>query len=181
MIIIGLIGLLSAGKGTAAEYIIDKYQASKYGFSDSLREVSRRLHIEENRKNLQNLSTILRHQFGEDILANAMIEDIKHDAHNYIVVEGIRREADITYLSTLSGFHLVSIDADIKTRYERLKNRSQNTDDKVKTFDDFVNDHTQEPEMAIVPLMAKAEYKLDNNADTASLYQQIDSIISKLK
>ncbi len=180
MIIIGIIGLLSAGKGATAQYIIEKHHASRYGFSDSLRDITRRLHLAENRKNLQNLSTILRQEFGEDILANAMLEDIKNDTHDYIVVEGIRREADIKHLALLPGFHLIGIEADINVRYKRVTTRAQNTDDKVKSFDEFVEDHKQEPEMAIVPLMLKSNYMIDNNGDIEKLHAQIDEIIKKL-
>lgn len=181
MIIIGLTGLPASGKGRATSYIVNKYQASRHGFSDSLRDVVRRLKIEENRDNLQKLSIILRQQFGEDLLAKAMAEDIKHDTHDYVIAEGVRREADIIYLKELKGFHLISIEADIKIRYERLKNRAQNTDDDGKTFEEFLKDHEKETELLIPSLMAKAEFKIDNNGTEEELEKQIDQIINQIQ
>lgn len=181
MIIIGLTGLPASGKGRATEYLMKKYQASRHGFSDSLRDVVRRLKIEENRDNLQKLSIILRKQFGENLLAKAMAEDIKNDTHDYIIVEGVRREADIMYLKEIKGFHLISIDADIKIRYERLTKREQNTDDEGKTFEGFKSDHEKETELLIPSLMAKAEFHIDNNGSEEELEKQIDNIIEKIR
>ncbi|MCX6792871.1 MAG: AAA family ATPase [Candidatus Falkowbacteria bacterium] len=181
MIVIGLVGPLSAGKGRVSEYIVNKYGASRHGFSDSLRDAMDRLQIEKNRVNFQDLSTFLRQRFGEDLLAKAMAKDIREDNHEYIVVEGIRREADIAYLKEIPNFHLVAIDADIKLRYERLVKRSQNTDDDNKTFEEFVEDHKREADASVPILMTKAEFQIDNNGSEEDLDKQINSIIEKIK
>jgi dephospho-CoA kinase len=181
MIIIGIIGLLSSGKGTAAEYLVNKYKASHYGFSDALRDILQRLYIEENRQNLQNLSTLLRQEFGEDTLARTMAQDIKNDKADIIVVEGIRREADLKYLTDFPHFHLISIDADLETRYERLTKRLQNADDAKKTMGDFIKDNQKETEVLIPPLMLKAEFHINNNGSEAELYAQLDEAIEKIQ
>lgn len=180
MIILGLTGLAASGKDRTAEYMVKKYQAGRYGFSGSLRVAMRALHIAESRPNLAKFSLILRQNFGEDLLAKAMAEDIKKDTNEYIVIDGIRREADIFYLTKIKGFHLVSIDADIKIRYERLIKRNQNSDDN-KTYEEFVIDHSRETEMSIPPIMAIAEFHIDNNGNEETLEKQIDEIIEKIK
>lgn len=180
MIIIGLTGLAASGKDRAAEYMVKRYQASRYGFSQCLRTAMDALHIEKSRPNLAKFSLILRQNFGEDLLAKAMAEDIKMDNSEYIIIDGIRREADIFYLTKIKGFHLVSIDADIKVRYERLIMRRQNSDDN-KTFEEFVIDHDRETETSIPPIMKMAEFKIDNNGTHEELEKKIDKIIEQLK
>ncbi len=181
MIVIGLIGSMAAGKSTATDYLAQKYGAARYRFSDLLRDLVRRLYLPETRDNLIQISIVLRKEFGQDLLARTLAEDIKKNKDNdYVIAEGIRREEDIKFLKELPGFHLISIDADIQTRYNRLKTRGENEDDTTKTFEEFVADHERETEKSIIPLLEKAEFKLNNNGDAASLYTQIDEIIKKL-
>ncbi len=172
---------MAAGKSTATDYLAQKYGAARYRFSDLLRDLVRRLYLPETRDNLIQISIVLRNEFGQDLLARTLAEDIKKNKeHDYIIAEGIRREEDIKFLRELPGFHLISIDADIETRYKRLKTRGENEDDQTKTFEEFVADHERETEKSIIPLMAKAEFTLNNNGDAQSLYNQIDEIIKKL-
>mgnify|MGYP000851010664 CR=1 FL=1 len=181
MIILGIIGEMAAGKTTATDYIASKFQAATYRFSDIMRDLLRRLYLTESRDNLIQISIVLRQEFGNDLFAKAMAEDIKKDTANaYIVAEGVRRSDDITYLKKISGFHLIAITADMKTRYERLSVRSENSDDKLKSYEDFVKDHERETEKSIIPLLAEAEYTIDNNGSIEELYASIDALLAKL-
>ena len=69
-IIIGFIGKLSSGKGTACSYLVEKYQAQIVMFSQSLRDILDRVYLSHTRENMQKLSQILREHFSQDILAN---------------------------------------------------------------------------------------------------------------
>ncbi len=178
-IILGLCGKISSGKGTIAEYTQEKYNAKTFRFSTILRDVLTRLYLEINRSNMQNLSTILRSNFTEDIMAKVMAEDVKNDSSEIIVVDGVRRIADIKYLKKIEGFYLVSVDADAKIRYDRLSKRSENTDDFGKSYEDFLEDEKQEAEQEIPVAMAEAQVKINNDGSFDGLYKQIDEIIKK--
>ena len=78
-IILGLAGEISSGKGTITKYLTDKYGASSCRFSTMLRDILDRLYMEHSRENMQKLSTMLRQNFGEDVLAKVMSEDVKKD------------------------------------------------------------------------------------------------------
>jgi dephospho-CoA kinase len=182
MIIIGLIGPMASGKSTATEYIAKKYQAKTYRFSDIMRDLLQRLYLPSSRDNLIQISIVLRQEFGNDLFAKTMAEDIKNDEkHEYIVVEGIRREEDIAYLKLLPNFHMIGISGEIKTRYHRLTSRQEKSDDQQKTYEDFVADHQRETEKSIVPLMEKVEYLIDNNGTIEDFYSEIQNIIEKIK
>lgn len=176
-IIIGLIGEIAAGKGAAVEYLVKKYNASSYRFSTPLRDLLNRLYLEINRKNMQDISTILRGRFGQGLLANSIAEDVKNDNNKIIVVDGIRRPADIKYLKKLPEFKLVYITAEAKTRYRRLLERGENEDDKNKTFKQFLKDHEAETELEIPEIGGTADYKIDNSGPIEELHRQIDKII----
>ncbi len=178
-IILGLAGEMASGKGTVAEYLKIKYSASNYRFSTILRDVLMRLHLEQSRKNMQKTSTILRKAFGDDLLAKVIAEDVKKDNSEIIVIDGVRRLDDIKYLRKNKEFRLVYIDTGIKKRYGRIINRSENTDDQNKTFEQFVEEHKGEPELQIKGLKKYADIIIDNNGSKEELYKQIDKIIER--
>lgn len=182
MIIIGLVAEMAGGKTTAADYLEKKYNAKRYGFGIIMRDLADRLHLAPTRKNLSQLSFVLRQQFGNDLLARAMTEDIRNDKQfDFIVVESIRRFEDIKYLKDLPNWHLVSIKTDLKTRYDRLIKRREKEDDAAKTYEQFVKDHELETEKSIVPLLDQAEFKIDNSGTLEELQQKLDEVINKIK
>ncbi len=180
-IIIGLAGEIACGKGTAAKHIVEKYQASSYRFSIMLRDVLNRLYLEQNRDNMSRISTILRQNFGEDLFAKVMAEDVKKDKNDVIVIDGIRRLSDIEYLKIIPEFKFVYIDADIKKCYERITHRGENADDNNKTFEKFLEEHNLETELQIKDLKNYADFVIDNNGDFNHLDEQIDKIIKECK
>jgi dephospho-CoA kinase len=175
--IIGLVGEIASGKGTAAKYLEKKYKAQTIRFSTPLRDVANRLYLEINRSNLQSLSTTLREKFGQDLLAKIIVHDALAAKSNIVVVDGIRRLDDIKHLLKMPQFKLVYITADIKTRFERLKNRNENKDDHQKTFTQFIKDNSAETELTIPLVAKKAKIKIDNGAGLKELHKNLDSII----
>ncbi|PJA87180.1 MAG: hypothetical protein CO141_00770 [Candidatus Moranbacteria bacterium CG_4_9_14_3_um_filter_42_9] len=178
-IILGFAGEMSCGKGTAAKYVVEKYAGSYHRFSTMLRDLARRMYIEENRDDLQKISTFFRQNFGEDIMSKVIYSDVKNDNNEIIVVDGVRRIMDIRYLKDLPGFKLVYIEAEMAKRYERIVKRGENTDDAIKTFEEFKQDHKQESELQIKDLKKQADFVVDNNGTTEELYAQIDAIIKE--
>lgn len=179
--IIGLVGSMASGKGTATAYLKEKYGASSYRFSDMLGDMLDRLYLEHNRDNFVKLSEIIRHAFGEDIMAKTMARDVEKDSNKLIVVEGVRRLADIEYLNKMEGFILVEIFADLKTRYERLTKRTEKADDQTKTFAEFKADHQRSTELSITEVARRAQKKIDNNGTVKDLYRQLDVLVSETR
>ncbi len=178
-IILGFAGEIASGKGTAAKYLIEKYGSGYYRFSSILRDLLKRLYLEESRENTQKISTILRQNFSEDILSKVISKDVLNDRHDIITVDGIRRLSDIKYLKELPGFKLVYIETDIEKRFERIVKRGENVDDRNKTFEEFRKDNEKESESQIKDLKSKADFVIDNNGTIEELYEQIDGIAEK--
>jgi len=180
-IIIGLVGEIASGKDVTKKYLELNYGASYHRFSTILRDLLSRLYLPIERNNMQEMSTLLRQKFGEDVLAKIITEDVKNDAHEIVVVDGIRREADMIYLRTLPGFNLISLDVESKIRYERLVKRKENADDATKTYEQFIADGQKETELEIYKVMSRADYKLNNNGSLKELYSQIETIMLALE
>lgn len=168
-VIIALVGKIAAGKGTAALYLKNNYNANTYRFSTMLRDILNRLHLEVSRPNLQSISECLREKFGGDILAKVIADDVKADPGKIIVIDGVRRQDDIKYLWELPEFKLVKIETDPKIRYERLIARGENDDDQKKTYEEFLEDEQREAELEIPKVMKHAQLTLNNNSSRGKI------------
>lgn len=177
-IIIGLVGQIACGKGSVKEYIAKKYNSQDCRFSTPLRDVLKRLDIAESRENLQKLSTILRDGFGEDLLAKVIAFDASKLDSDIVIIDGVRRMADIKYLKDLSNFYLVKIEVDPKIRYERLKARNENKGDSEKTFEQFLADQNNEADREIPSVMESTKWGINNEGTVEDLYKQVDNLLS---
>jgi len=180
-LILGFVGPLASGKDASKKYLEEKYGATSHRFSTMLRDILNRIYVPINRENLQNISFDLRTRFGSDTMAKVIAEDVKNDKNEVVIVDGVRRMADIISLKDVAGFYLISIDAQEKIRYERMKSRNENVDDAKKTFAEFLEDGKKEAELEIPLVMGNAKYTINNDGNFQELYKQIDEIITKLK
>lgn len=179
--IIGIVGEIASGKTTVTDYLKQKYKAVSFRFSDILRDILKRLHLPEDRQNMQQLSSALRTHFSEDILSKVLTEDVKMAQAPVIITEGIRRPSDIEFLKNLEGFVLIALKTDAQTRFERLTKRSENPDDQEKTWEQFQKDNNAEAEQKIKDIAAMAKYTVENNGDLKDLYKQIDEIVGEIE
>jgi dephospho-CoA kinase len=179
-VILGLVGSLASGKETTKKYLAEKYNAKDCKFSSILRDVLSRTVIPVSRENLQKVSTVLRANFGEDLLAKAIANDASKLDADVVVIDGVRRPTDIEHLIKLPNFFLIKIDAEPHLRYERMLKRNENEGDDKKTFEQFMKDHEAEADNLIPVVMESAKYSIDNSGDFENLYKQIDKIIKKL-
>jgi dephospho-CoA kinase len=173
-------GLLASGKGTAAKYLAEKYQASSFRFSTILRDLLKRLYLPDSRENMQKISQSIREGLSQDILSRVIAEDAANAQTNLVVIDGARRMTDIEYLKKLPGFTLVAIEVDQKIRYQRLVTRNENPGDDKKTFEQFVQDEKAEAETEIPFIMQQATVKINNNGSVEDLYKQLDELFTPL-
>lgn len=176
-IILGLAGEIASGKGAVAKYLAEKHDSNFYRFSSILRDITKRVHLEENRENLQKISTMLREYWGSDILSKTIYCDVKNDKHDVITVDGVRRFEDVEFLKKIPGFKLVYIEADLEKRYERLIKRREDADDATKTLEGFKKDLEREAELEVKKLKDQADFIIENNGTREELYAQVDKII----
>ncbi len=173
-IVIGIIGMPASGKGTVADYIEKTYGAPKLRFSDALSKILDRLGIEKTRDRQITLSEILRETCGEDILSRAIQIGVVRSSSPLIVVDGVRREGDIATLKEVADFHLLGVQAQARTRYERSKKRSEKPEEAYQSFEDFLKLDQRSTEVTTQELMKNATVVFDNDGSFEDLYKQVD-------
>lgn len=178
-LILGIAGEMGCGKGTIAKHVIEKHLGSAHRFSTMLRDVLDRLYLDQTRENLAQMSTILRQNFGEDLLSRVMMHDAENDDRSLVIIDGVRRKTDIVHLEELPHFKLVYVEADMRKRYERIILRGENANETKKTFEDFQKDHEHEAELQIKDLKNVADYIVNNDGTFEELYEQINQIIAE--
>lgn len=179
-IIFGLVGQMSSGKDTVANYIVEKYGGISVSFSKPLRDILDRLYMPHTRENMSFLAQSLIDRFGSDILSKTIATEIGRSDKQMFILPNIRRESDYLHLKDKHRFILVGINTDIRTCYERMVERNQNPDDITKTWEQFQEDLKLSTEVEIVGLVQKSSIKLNNNGTFQELYKQVDEMVSSL-
>ena len=177
-IIFGIAGKIASGKDTVADYLQKKLKGRRQGFSDSLETVLNIYDLPITRANLQKLSTLLRQNFSEDILAKAMAKRIRETKDKVIIIDGVRRKTDIQNFQTMKNFYLIYVETAIKIRFSRYIKRNQAVGDQTMTFEEFKQKDNAESEIQIDNLKTNANFVINNNGSLEELYQQIDKIIN---
>lgn len=179
--IIGLVGPKGSGKGTIAQRLKTKYGARIVTFSDILSDVLEILNMERNRVNQIYLSIALREQFGYEVLANALQKRIdKMKGSSPIVIDGIRFTQDFKPWKNLPNFSLISLDAEIKERFNRIKRRSKNKEEKILTWTKFQKEESMPTEISFKKLARQAKFQVNTNSTLKETYKQLDEIAEGL-
>lgn len=180
-IIIGLVGEAAAGKGTVAAFLNEKFGASTHTFSKAMKDCVARLYIPLSRENLTKFSTLTREAYGQDLYARVVAKDCETDAHEMIVVDGIRLEADMVALKGFPGFHLIYVTAPVEIRWQRARNRGEKAGESEMSLEDFKKEELLPTELAIKGIGASAEFTVPNSGDFAELYTSMESILAYIK
>ncbi len=181
-IVIGLIGEKGAGKGTVANYLIEKYKAVHYGTSKILRRTLEDLHVPITRDNLVKLALVLKEGYGPSIIIDSLIQDMEKNGSDIIIADGIRMHGDVEPFRKKYGknFYLVYVTANLKLRYERTKIRKQNAGEEKATLEEFLEEEGKLTEVSIHEIGRGAEFKLNNNHTEKDLIQQTNEIMKQL-
>ena len=183
MLIIGLTGTHSSGKGE-----IGKYLASKgfkyYSCSDELRKEAKKLRLEETRENLGIvIGDRLRTEFGKGVLGKRIYDEILKERTEKAVVDSLRLIDEINELKKSGNFYLIFVDAPIKERYERAVSRKRITDK--LSFEDFkkIEDNERYGHGTLMKMQDcydKADFKIFNDKGIKELHKQIEEILRRI-
>ncbi len=182
--IIGLTGRNAAGKGTVANLLKER-SFEYHSLSDTLRDELKKREIEESRDELIRIGNELRSSGGPGVLANLMIESISTRGNH--IVDSIRNPSEADSLNReypAHEFYLISVDAEPKIRFQRLKRRGRAGDSSTwKQFlgQEALEESSNDPNrQQLLLTMKKADFHVDNSGTVEQLRNQIDKIFEEL-
>ena len=173
--LIGLTGTNGAGKGEVAAFFRKKGYAY-FSLSDLIRDELKKKGKEVSRDNLIKMGNLLREKSGRDILARLIIKKIKGKA----VIDSIRNPKEVEYLRRQKNFILLSIDAPVELRYERVKKRGRA--ESASNLQEFIEKEAEEmtnlkKSQQLQNCMRLADFKIKNNNTLESLYQKLEKLL----
>lgn len=182
--IIGITGTLGAGKGTVVEYLKKKgFVHAAISGSGFLAEEAKRRGLFPERPVLQKIANEYRSK-SPTALIEAVYESAKEkiERGENVVLEPQHTLAEVEFIKSKGGIEL-AVDADLKTRYERIKNRRSSKDDvsfeefeKIQTQEMFSNDPNKNNLAAAI---AAADFKLINNGTQEELFAQVEKALKQ--
>jgi len=184
--IIGITGTNGAGKDTLAGILVKKINYPHFSLSDELREICHEKNILSSRENLTNLGNELRQEFGSDYLSQKVLTKMQDN----FIVTSIRNSKEIEPFKKMGKFVLISINAPIEIRYQRImanKNRSgEKTGESDISFVEFKAQEDREMQgesfsQQLSQLMAMADINISNEGTIEELESKADKLIINLK
>lgn len=174
--VIGFTGPKLSGKGTAAKHLVKMHSATVYSMSGILTDIAKRLHLENSRANLIGIATGLRSQFGKDVLAKTLYQDILESQDRLAVIDGIRMQDEVTIFSQLPGFQLIYVDAPLEVRFARAKGRGEKAGESTMTLEEFKKEEDAQTEVEIQSLKKQATHIL-NGSTMEEFYKQLNEYV----
>ena len=179
-IIIGLVGESGSGKDTVADYLEEKYGAILMRFADPLRETLS-LYVQNfSREDLQWFSFALRNRFGNKVLSEALRKKIDAISEGIVFINGMRVPEDYGFVKSFPNSFVVYVTLDQKSRWQRIYNRKEKSDDKV-SFEKFQEMERAEIEVSIPKIGKKADFRIENTGTKEELFAQVDGLIHSLQ
>ncbi|MBI5404896.1 MAG: hypothetical protein HY976_01590 [Candidatus Kerfeldbacteria bacterium] len=182
-LILGIVGEKSSGKSIVFEYLATKRGIFSGRTSAVLEDILRRLHLDvSSRPNNAKLAEALRHTFGQDILPQAVLADAAGRRARVIVVEGIRRLAELAPLRRLPNFRLLYVTAPIEVRWHRAQSRTQKkrSDDQVTLAQYRRIEQTLITEKEVPRLGRLADVRINNTGTKRQLFSDVDAALRRL-
>ena len=183
MKVLGLVGEKGSGKQTFVNFlkeILPDKSIRQVRFSDILAQTLLIWDIPITRANLQKLSLVMEGGFGASSLAHAAKFNIADDISQIIILDGIRRDAELKLVRKFKNNLLLYITAKRNLRYKRLKLRSEKVEETGLTYDQFMAEEKSKAELEIPNLGKKADLVIINNSTLDQFAKKINQLAEKL-
>ncbi len=185
LLVVGLTGLASSGKGETSSYLVEKYGFTRLVFSDVLREEAEKRDLltgksyEEQKNILSKLGEMMRKASGRwDILAVKLVEKIKSNNFEKVVVDGFRSAEEVNlFRKNFEKFYLIFVEADEKIRFARRRLEDPN----ISINDLRQRDKRDVEELGLGKVVAMADFKINNDQQgLENLHKGIDELMKKI-
>jgi dephospho-CoA kinase len=183
MLIIGITGTLGAGKGTIVEYLVKEKGFSHYSVRGFISEEIVRRGMVVNRDSMVIVANDLRAIHSPSYIVDCLFEQARSTGKN-CVIESIRTPGEVISLRTKGNFYLLAVDADAKTRYQRIYLRQSETD--AISFETFVANEAREMNsndpnhQNLRKCIEMADFVFNNDGSVHDLELMVGSVLDKI-
>jgi dephospho-CoA kinase len=180
--IIGITGTLGAGKGAAVERLKEK-GFTHYSARAFITDEIRKRNLPVNRDTMTEVGNDLRREHGPAHVIESLLRIAEHSGGNNII-ESIRTVGEVETLK-LKGGILISINAEPRTRYERIVKRGSETD--AVSFEEFTAHEERESisddpaKQNLKRVAALADFHIRNDGNLEKLHRQVDAILATVE
>lgn len=175
----GIAGEMLAGKSTAAQFLKEHFRIKQVTMSTVLNDVLAILDLPFSRENQQNLAKMLREQFGDEVLARLVGEIAAQENEALVMIDGIRKPAELEELKKRHNFKLIFIKAPLELRYQRAQFRGEKSGEQKQTLAEFKASHSAESEVDINRLEAQADLTIANSGTEQELFDQLTKLVTE--
>jgi dephospho-CoA kinase len=179
--IIGLTGSFGAGKGCAADYLVESKGFSHFSARTFIIAEITRLGLPINRDTMTEVANNLRKEHGPTYIFQQLVGMAKDHGGN-CVVESIRAVAEARYLKEQGGI-VLGIDAEPMIRYERIVNRGSETDD--VTFEEWREQEIRESnpddptKQDTFGALKESTLIIENDGDMEVFHRKLDEFVER--
>jgi dCMP deaminase len=181
--IIGITGMLGAGKGTVADYLVKQRGFKHLSVRAFLTEEILKRRLDVNRDNMVFVANDLREKYGPGYIAEQLYEVAVKGGGDY-VIESLRSVGEVEALRNKGEFILFGVDANIETRYARIVERGSSTDS--VSFDEFVSQEEREAAQLdptkgnLRKCIEIADHKFMNDWTIEELHGKVGAVLGKI-
>lgn len=153
-----------------------------YSLSDEIRYETDTRNMTRSRDVFRLVGNDLRKTYGASVLAErAFRRMLDYKKASNVVFTAIRNPSEVEYFRKSGDFILVSVDAPVKIRYERILSRRREGEE-VLSFEEFVNREEldrsgKEYEQQTQKVMDMADYVIINDGTPEELYRKVDDML----
>ncbi len=177
--IIGITGTNGAGKGTVVDFLVGQKGFNHFSVRNFLIEKIKRQGLEVDRTHMRQVGNEMRKAHGPSYVVERLLEQAAKASGNS-VIESVRAVGEAEFLKK-QGALIWAVDADRKTRYERVLLRQSETDqvsfEQFCIYEDREMVSTEPYDMNVFAVMKVADHIFLNNGTVEELFLQVEKAL----